>query len=91
MEFFAYCPYCEMKVGCFHIFIPVVTTTTLGGADLDRALDDADIEVLHSTADKGDHQWRLNGEEKVRLKKWLAARKKPLTKKGAEQGFVETQ
>jgi hypothetical protein len=64
-----------MKVDCFHIFIPVVTTT-LGGADPDRALkDDADIEVVHSTADKGVHRWWLNTEEKVRLKKWLAARK----------------
>jgi len=64
VQFFAYCPYCETKVGN--------ATTILGGAQLCRALEkDADVEAIHLTADDGDHRWRLNREEKARLKKWL--------------------
>jgi hypothetical protein len=49
--------------------------TLLGGADLDRALEnDGDVEVMHMTAGihEGDHKWRLNREEKATLKKWRA-------------------
>ncbi|PYU28087.1 MAG: hypothetical protein DMG32_03745 [Acidobacteria bacterium] len=49
--------------------------TILGGADLDRALDnDEDIEVIHMTLGihEGDHRWRLIREEKATLKKWRA-------------------
>jgi hypothetical protein len=50
-------------------------TTILGGADIDRALEnDEDIEVIHMTdgIHEGDHRWRLDGEEKPRLKNWRA-------------------
>ena len=47
--------------------------TILGGAELARALEnDGDIEVIHMRMNKGDHQWRLNREEKARLRKWRA-------------------
>lgn len=67
MNFTAYCPHCEMKIHG--------VTTILGGADLDRALEnDGDIEVVHMNTpnNEGDHRWRLNREEKARMKKWRA-------------------
>jgi hypothetical protein len=68
MTFFAYCPYCETKVDN--------ATPVLGDAALKLALqNDADIEVVHLTGPGSspcDHQWRLNREEKARLRGWLA-------------------
>jgi hypothetical protein len=63
--FVAYCPYCEEKISS--------VMTILGGADLDRALEnDEDVEVIHMTSGQGDHKWRLIREEKATLKKWRA-------------------
>jgi hypothetical protein len=60
-----YCPYCTENVASVAI-LP-------GGAGLDRALEnDADVEITHITLTKPDHRWRLNREEKARLKKWRA-------------------
>jgi hypothetical protein len=69
MNFYAYCPHCEQRIGN--------ATTVLGGADLDRALEnDGDIEVVHMTIgnNEEDHRWRLNREEKERLKGWRAGK-----------------
>jgi hypothetical protein len=69
MNFYAYCPHCEQKISN--------ATTVVGGAELDHALaNDGDIEVVHMTAinNEGDHKWRLNREEKERLKGWRAGK-----------------
>lgn len=58
MSFVAHCFICEKKV-TVHTFLRV-----------DRLLsalsNDNNIEVMH-TAEKGDHRWRLNKEEKLNL------------------------
>ena len=71
VTFFAYCPFCESKVGN--------ATTVLGGAALERALEKGEaIEAVPLTpagSNQGDHVWRLNHEEKARLKRWLSETK----------------
>jgi hypothetical protein len=60
----AYCFRCEKTVSAYFL---------LSANDLSQALrTNEDIEVMHSAED-GDHRWRLNYEEKQKLRE---ARKK---------------
>jgi hypothetical protein len=60
MTFQAYCPFCEKAVAA---------EPMLGGNDLRLALaDHAEIEVMHSTENDGDHIWNLNDQDKEHLR-----------------------
>lgn len=64
MTFQAYCPFCEKAVAA---------EPMLGRNDLRLALaHNAEIEVMHSTENDGDHIWNLNDPDKEHLREMKA-------------------